>query len=152
MGMNPYSLNPQRLNNGLNVDPSGTMNVMPPSDNPLAPGLTSSYSTLQNQQALQNQQQNAGMNAPLNSQQTAFGNLQAQQTAGSTSGIIANQMRSRSASAAPAVQLARMGEMADMAPGRLNVASQKSGLQPQPQQGLQPGQASANASPKMTVY
>ena len=147
-GMNPYSLNPQRVPSGSNTDPSGTMSVMPVSDSPVAPGITSSYSILQSQQALQDQLQNQ----QATSQQAALGNPQFQAGNGDTTGIIANQMRSRSASAAPAVQTARKGEMADMTPGRLNVASQKSGLQMQPQQGLQPGQASANASPKMTVY
>lgn len=147
-GMNPYSLNPPRVGSGSNTDPSGTMSVMPVSDSPVAQGVTSSYSILQNQQALQDQLQNQ----QNTNQQAALGNPQFQAGNGGTTGIIANQMRSRSASAAPAVQTARKGEMADMTPGRLNVASQKSGLQMQPQRGLQSGQASANASPNMTVY
>jgi hypothetical protein len=148
MAMNPYTLNPPRVPSGSNTDPSGTMSVMPVSDSPVAQGVTSSYSILQNQQSLQDQMQNQ----QSANQQAALGNPQFQQASGNTAGIIANQMRSRSAAAAPSVQTARMGEAADMAPGRLNVASQKSGLQMQPQRGLQPGQASANASPKMNVY
>jgi hypothetical protein len=44
-------------------------------------------------------------------------------------------MRSSASPVAPAVQM-----------------QGQSGMQLQPQKGIQPGQASANASPKMTVY
>ena len=110
-GINPYSLNPNQMSNQMMDGMTSPQNVMPKSDNPLAPSLTSSYSTLQNQQAIQNNGQ-------------AMAN---------TGGLIASQMRSRAAPVAPAVQGA-------------------SAMQMQPQKGLQPGQASANAAPKMTVY
>ena len=112
-GINPYSLNPNQMSNQMMNGMTSPQNVMPKSDNPLAPSLTSSYSTLQNQQAIQNNGQ-------------AIGN---------TGGLIASQMRSSASPVAPAVQM-----------------KGQSGMQMQPQKGLQPGQASANAAPKMTVY
>lgn len=110
-GINPYSLNPNQMSNQMVNGMTSPQNVMPKSDNPLAPSLTSSYSTLQNQQAIQN----SGQGMP------------------NMGGLIAGQMRSRASPVAPAVQ-------------------GQSGLQLQPQKGIQPGQASANASPKMAVY
>ncbi len=119
-GINPYDLNPNQMSNQMMSGMTSPQNVMPVSNNPVGAPLTSSYSTLQSQQAIQNQQSTGTMSAqPMN------GN--------GTSGLIANQMRSRAAPVSPAAQ-------------------QKSGMQLQPQKGLQPGQASANASPKMTVY
>ncbi len=118
-GINPYDLNPNQMSNQMMSGMTSPQNVMPISNNPQNAQLTSSYSTLQNQQAIQNQQA------------TATGSPQ--MDGNGTSGIIASQMRSRAAPVAPAAQ-------------------QKSGLQLQPQKGIQPGQASANASPKMTVY
>lgn len=122
-GINPYSLNPNQMANQMNNNLTSTQSVMPPSNNPLPTQLTSSYSTLQSQQAIQNQQARTGT--------TGEGR-------DNTTGLIANQMRSRVGTASPAVQAA--------------VAQKESGLQLQLQRGLQPGQASANASPKMTVY
>jgi len=122
-GINPYSLNPNEMANQMNNNLTSTQSVMPPSNNPLPTQLTSSYSTLQSQQAIQNQQ--------VHSNGAGQGN-------GNTPGLIANQMRSRVGTASPAVQTA--------------MTQKESGLQLQPQRGLQPGQASANASPKMTVY
>jgi len=118
-GINPYSLNPNQMSNQMMNGMTSPQNVMPISNNPQNAQLTSSYSTLQNQQAIQNQQ--------------ATGSDSPQINGNATSGIIANQMRSRAAPVAPAVQ-------------------PQSGMQLQPQKGIQPGQASANASPKMTVY
>jgi hypothetical protein len=118
-GMNPYDLNPNQMSNQMMNGMTSPQNVMPVSNNPQNAQLTSSYSTLQNQQAIQNQQ--------------ATGTGSPQMGGNATSGIIANQMRSRAAPVAPAVQ-------------------PQSGMQLQPQKGIQPGQASANASPKMTVY
>jgi hypothetical protein len=122
-GINPYDLNLNQMSNQMLNNMTSPQNVMPISNNPVGAPLTSSYSTLQSQQAIQNQQATGATVAqpmlPMN------GN--------GTSGLIANQMRSRTAPVSPAAQ-------------------QKSGLQLQPQKGLQPGQASANAAPKMTVY
>lgn len=126
-GINPYDLNPNRMANAMGNGLTSPQNVMPVSNNPQNSQLTSSYSTLQNQQAIQNQQVAGGVAG----QPMTYGTPQMNGNA--TSGIIANQMRSRAAPVAPATQ-------------------QQSGMQLQPQKGLQPGQASANASPKMTVY
>ena len=130
-GINPYSLNPNQMADQMGGALTSTQSVMPVSNNPLAPRLTASYSTLQSQQAIQNQQA-AGSVA---GQPMTYG---APQGNGNTTGIIANQMRSRVSTAAPAVQAA--------------MAQKESGLQLQPQKGIQSGQASANAAPKMTVY
>lgn len=127
-GINPYSLNPNQMANAMGNGLTSTQSVMPPSNNPLPAKLTSSFSTLQNLQSIQNQQAASGLN-PQGGDVTG-GN--------GTGGIIASQMRSRASTVAPAVQTA--------------VRQEQSGLQLQPQKGLQPGQASANASPKMTVY
>lgn len=125
--INPYDLNPNKMANAMSNGLTSPQNVMPVSNNPQNSQLTSSYSTLQNQQAIQNQQVAGGeVGQPM-----TYGTPQMNGNA--TSGIIANQMRSRAAPVAPATQ-------------------QQSGMQLQPQKGLQPGQASANASPKMTVY
>jgi len=118
-GIYPYDLTPNQMANAMSNGLTSPQNVMPVSSNPQNAQLTSSYSTLQSQQAIQNQQ--------------ATGSGSPQMSGNATSGIIASQMRSRAAPVAPAAQL-------------------KSGMQLQPQRGLQPGQASANASPKMTVY
>ena len=126
-GINPYDLNPNKMANAMGNGLTSTQSVMPVSNSPLNAPLTSSYSTLQNQQAIQNQQA-SGATA---GQPMTYGAPQ-------TNGIIANQMRSRGSSPAPAMQTA--------------LTQQQSGLQLQPQKGIQPGQASANASPKMTVY
>jgi hypothetical protein len=126
-GINPYSLNPNQMSNQMMNGMTSPQNVMPISNNPQNAQLTSSYSTLQNQQAIQNQQANGAVVG----QPMTYGAPQINGNA--TSGIIANQMRSRTAPVAPATQ-------------------QQSGMQLQPQKGIQPGQASANASPKMTVY
>jgi hypothetical protein len=126
-GINPYDLNPNQMANAMGNGLTSPQNVMPVSNNPQTSQLTSSYSTLQNQQAIQNQQATGGVAG----QPMTYG--APQMDGNSTSGIIASQMRSRAAPVAPAAQ-------------------QKSGLQLQPQKGIQPGQASANASPKMTVY
>lgn len=122
-GINPYSLNPNQMANQMVSSMTSPQNVMPPSNSPLPAGLTSSYSTLQNLQAIQNQYATGGLNP---------------QAGNAMGGIIANQMRSRASTVAPAVQTA--------------MTQEQSGLQLQPQKGLQPGQASANAAPKMTVY
>jgi hypothetical protein len=122
-GINPYSLNPNSMANAMGNGLTSTQSVMPPSNSPLPAALTSSYSTLQNLQAIQNQQVAGGVN---------------QQAGNGMGGIIASQMRSRASTIAPAVQTA--------------MTQEQSGMQLQPQKGLQPGQASANASPKMTVY
>jgi hypothetical protein len=122
-GINPYSLNPNQMSNQMVNGMTSPQNVMPVSSNPQIAQLTSSYSTLQNQQAIQNQQ-------PTNS---VVGQPMTPANDNGTTGIIANQMRSRAAPITPAAQ-------------------QKSAMQLQPQKGLQPGQASANAAPKMTVY
>ncbi len=126
-GINPYDLNPNQMANAMSNGLTSPQNVMPVSSNPQNAQLTSSYSTLQSQQAIQNQQPIGGVVG----QPMTFGTPQMNGNA--TSGIIASQMRSRAAPVAPAVQ-------------------PRSGMQLQPQKGLQPGQASANASPKMTVY
>jgi hypothetical protein len=126
-GINPYDLNPNKMANAMGNGLTSPQNVMPVSNNPQNSQLTSSYSTLQNQQAIQNQQ----VAGAVAGQPMTYGTPQMNGNA--TSGIIANQMRSRAAPVAPATQ-------------------QQSGMQLQPQKGLQPGQASANASPKMTVY
>jgi hypothetical protein len=126
-GINPYNLNPNQMSNQMMNGMTSPQNVMPVSNNPQNAQLTSSYSTLQNQQAIQNQQAAGGVAG----QPMTYG--APQMNGNATSGIIANQMRSRAAPVAPATQ-------------------QQSGMQLQPQKGLQPGQASANASPKMTVY
>ena len=123
-GINPYDLNPNQMANQMASGLTSTQSVMPVSNNPVGAPLTSSYSTLQSQQAIQNQQ--------------AFGGQPVAYAAPQTNGIISNQMRSRFSNTAPAVQTA--------------MAQKESGLQLQPQRGLQPGQASANAAPKMTVY
>jgi len=126
-GINPYSLNPNQMSNQMMNGMTSPQNVMPISNNPQNAQLTSSYSTLQNQQAIQNQQAAGGVAG----QPMTYG--APQMNGNATSGIIANQMRSRSSPVAPA-------------------APQQSGMQLQPQKGIQPGQASANASPKMSVY
>jgi hypothetical protein len=126
-GINPYDLNPNQMSNQMMNGMTSPQNVMPTSNSPITSRLTSSYSTLQNQQAIQNQQ----ATGDVAGQPMTYG--APQMNGNATSGIIANQMRSRAAPVAPATQ-------------------QQSGMQLQPQKGLQPGQASANASPKMTVY
>lgn len=131
-GINPYDLNPNSMANAMGSGLTSTQNVMPTSNSPVAPQLTSSYSTLQSQQAIQNQQAVGGVAG----QPMTYGTPQANGNA--MNGLIANQMRSRASTAAPAVQTA--------------LDQKQSGLQLQPQKGLQPGQASANAAPKMTVY
>ena len=119
-GINPYDLNPNKMANAMGNGLTSPQNVMPVSNNPQNAQLTSSYSTLQNQQAIQNQQVAGGVAG----QPMTYG--APQMNGNATSGIIANQMRSRAAPVAPATQ-------------------QQSGMQLQPQKGLQPGQASANA-------
>lgn len=130
-GINPYDLNPNRMADQMGSGLTSTQNVMPVSNSPITPQLTSSYSTLQSQQAIQNQQAIGGVAA----QPMTYG---APQNANNPAGLIANQMRSRASTAVPAIQTA--------------LDQKQSGLQLQPQKGLQPGQASANAAPKMTVY
>lgn len=130
-GINPYDLNPNSMANAMGSGLTSTQSVMPVSNSPITPQLTSSYSTLQSQQAIQNQQAIGGVAA----QPMTYG---APQNANNPAGLIANQMRSRASTAVPAIQTA--------------LDQKQSGLQLQPQKGLQPGQASANAAPKMTVY
>ncbi len=50
-GINPYDLNPNSMANAMGSGLTSTQSVMPVSNNPLSAPLTSSYSTLQNQQA-----------------------------------------------------------------------------------------------------
>ena len=123
-GINPYDLNPPRTNGG-NANPFGTQSVMPQSNMPVAGTTTSSFSTLQNVQE--------GATGAMGSQMGVLPQGPQNQL-----GLLASQMRSRASPAAPAVQTA--------------ASQQQSGLQLQPQKGIQPGQASANAAPKMTVY
>lgn len=130
-GINPYDLNPNSMANAMGSGLTSTQSVMPVSNSPITPQLTSSYSTLQSQQAIQNQQAIGGVAG----QPMTYGTPQ---NANNPAGLIANQMRSRASTAVPAIQTA--------------LDQKQAGLQLQPQKGLQPGQASANAAPKMTVY
>ena len=126
-GINPYSLNPNQMANQMQDNMTSTQNMMPVSNNPIAAQPVGSRSILQSQQAIQNQQVYGGLaGQPMTSVNNSPG------------GIIANQMRSRSSTVSPAVTTAQ--------------AQQQSGLQLQLQKGIQPAQASMNASPKMTVY
>jgi hypothetical protein len=123
--INPYSLNPNQMRNQMMDSATSTQNLMPLSNNPDPVKTTGSYSLLQNQQSLQNQQ--------------AVGAVSGQPTTeagGNAGGIIANQMRSRSASVAPSNTAAQNQE--------------QSGLKMKT--GISSNQASMNASPKMTVY
>lgn len=129
--INPYSLNPNQMANQMTNGLTSTQSVMPVSNEPNPSQTIGSYSTLQNQQALQNQQVYGG-------QAGQPGTSVGPQNPSGMPGIIANQMRSRSSAVAPSNMTAQNQE--------------QSGLQLQPQKGLQSAQASMNASPKMTVY
>jgi hypothetical protein len=123
--INPYSLNPNQMADQMQNNMTSTQNVMPVSNNPVAAKPVGSYSILQSQQALQNQQVNG---AVAGQPTTSVGS--------NTNGIIANQMRSRSSTVAPAVDTAQNQEQLGL----------------QMKKGLSSNQASMNASPKMTVY
>lgn len=59
--INPYSLNPNQMADQMQNNMTSTQNVMPVSNNPVAAKPVGSYSILQSQQALQNQQVNGAV-------------------------------------------------------------------------------------------